>query len=343
MIRAGVVGATGYVGMELLRLLAGHPETEVAAVVSSSAEGRLADAFPQFSGHISLALESFSADALAGKCDVVFTALPHGASGPAIRALHEKGLPVIDMSAELRYRDAALYKHWYGADNAVEDLLPGAVYGLCEVYRDKIKQSDLIGNPGCYTTSAILALRPLIYDGLVEKQGIVIDSKSGVSGAGKNATATTHFCESAGSFKAYGIGTHRHTSEIEQELSLAADHDIRVSFTPHLLPVKRGILSTIYATPKPGVSAKIISECYENAYADEPFVQLMDTAPELKHIVGSNRVAIGFVHDERVNRIIIISCLDNLIKGAAGQAVQNMNIRFGMEETAGLDTPAWYL
>ncbi|MCL2434323.1 MAG: N-acetyl-gamma-glutamyl-phosphate reductase [Clostridia bacterium] len=343
MIRVGVVGATGYVGMELLRLLAGHPEARVTAVVSSSAEGKLADMWPQFAGYFPLDMSGFSAEELAEKCDVVFTALPHGAAGPAIRALHEKGICVIDMSAELRYSDPVVYKEWYGADNAVADLLPGAVYGLCELYREKIKGNNLIGNPGCYTTSAILALYPLLESGLIEKSGIVIDAKSGVSGAGKNATATTHFCESAGSFKAYGIGTHRHTSEIEQELSLAACDTVNVSFTPHLLPVKRGILSTIYATPKPGVTASKINDCYSNAYRHEPFVQLMDAPPELKHVVGSNRVAIGFVHDQRVNRIIIISCLDNLIKGAAGQAVQNMNIRFGIKETAGLDAPAWYL
>ena len=344
MIRIGILGATGYIGLELMRLLQNHPQAQVTSVVSSSQVGEsYAALYPAFQGFTELKLEELDAAAMARACDVVFTSLPHGASGPAIRALHEAGLPVIDLSADLRYRDAEVYRQWYGVESSVTDLLPQAVYGLPEVYRQRIRTCNLIGNPGCYTTCAILSLRPLLAAGLVDTKGLIIDAKSGVTGAGKNPNTGTHFCETDGSFKAYGVATHRHTSEIEQELTLAAGQTIVTSFTPHLLPVKRGILQTIYAMPKPGVTAGDITACYQNAYAGEPFVQLMATLPELKQVVGSNRVLIGFVHDQRAQRLVVVSALDNLIKGAAGQAIQNMNLRFGLEETMGLNLPAWNL
>ena len=342
MVRVGILGATGYTGLELVRLLSAHPQAKVKMIVSSTSAGEALTAqAPGLLGHCELALEAMDIAQIKARCDVVFTALPHGASGPAIRALHEAGVPLIDLSADLRYRDAEVYAAWYGVANAVADLLPSAVYGLPEVYREQIKDCDLIANPGCYTTCSILSLRPLLAAGLIEPSPIIIDAKSGVTGAGKKPSETTHFCETDGSFKAYGVTKHRHTSEIEQELSLAAGREILCSFTPHLLPVKRGILSTIYATPKAG--AQEIGDCLCAAYANEPFVRVVETLPELKHVVGSNCLHIGFAYDARVGRLVLVSALDNLIKGASGQAIQNMNLRFDLPETAGLDMPAWTL
>jgi N-acetyl-gamma-glutamyl-phosphate reductase len=257
--------------------------------------------------------------------------------------LLQGGARVVDLSADFRYRDADVYEAWYHVSHPAKALLAESVYGMPELYRERIKNARIVGNPGCYTTCAILALYPLLKAGVVAPDGIIIDAKSGVSGAGRKESLEYGFCEVSDNAKAYGIATHRHTSEIEQELSLAVGETVVVSFTPHLMPVKRGIISTMYLTPGKGVAVDDIAQAYA-VYKDEPFVKVYQKGlPELKHVVGSNRFAAGFVLDERVNRLVVVSCLDNLIKGAAGQAVQNMNIMTGLEETEGLDDIGWYL
>jgi N-acetyl-gamma-glutamyl-phosphate reductase len=289
------------------------------------------------------ALEELDFEAVAKDSDIVFTCLPHGASAETAAQLLEKGVKVIDLSGDFRYNDIAVYEQWYKVRHAAPELLAESVFGMPELYRERIKKARLIGNPGCYTTCSILAVAPLLKAGIVLPAGIIIDAKSGVTGAGRSEKLANSFCEVDESLKAYGVATHRHTSEIEQELSLAAGQSVIVSFTPHLLPVKRGILSTIYLTPQAGVTEADIAAAY-TVYKDEPFVQVMGGAlPEIKHVAGSNNCAIGFVLDKRAGRLVVVSCLDNLIKGAAGQAVQNMNLICGFNETDGLNNTGWYL
>ncbi len=346
MTRIGIVGATGYAGLELLRLLSGHPGVELTHLVSQSYEGqRIEDVYPSLRGCVSMQLDAVDYPALAAACDIVFTALPHGAAADAITQLIAGGTKVVDLSADFRYQDPNVYAQWYKQAHKNPELLKEAVYGLTEIHREAIKKSRLVGNPGCYTTCAILALAPLLGQGIVNPDNLIVDAKSGVSGAGAKPSSTVHFCEVGESLKAYSVATHRHTSEIEQELSLAAGRNIVLSFTPHLLPIKRGILSTIYANLAPGKTAGDAMAAYQSAYADEPFVTVYKQGdlPEIKHINGSNRCAIGFTLDERLNRLVIVSCLDNLIKGAAGQAIQNMNLLLGLDETMGLEAAAWYL
>jgi len=336
-----VIGATGYVGAELMRLLDGHPEANVVHAVSKSYAGqKMSDIYPSFMAR-DAALEALDIPAICADSDIVFTCLPHGASADVVSQLFEHDVRVIDMSGDFRYRDAAVYEQWYDTTHPAKALLKQSVFGMPELYRSQIAGAKLVGNPGCYTTSAILALAPLLQQGVIETGGIIVDAKSGVSGAGRAAGQPLMFSEAEANFKAYGVATHRHTSEIEQEISLAAGSEIAISFTPHLLPIKRGILSTIYATPK--ADDKAIRKAYDG-YAGEPFVQVMKSGlPEIKHVAGSNHCAIGFVYDERLNRLIIVSCIDNLLKGASGQAVQNMNIMCGFPETAGLNDIGWYL
>jgi N-acetyl-gamma-glutamyl-phosphate reductase len=342
VIKVTVVGATGYAGAELMRMLSGHKLVTVSHAVSKSFAGQnLSDVYPSFKSR-DYVLESLDIKAICADSDVVFTSLPHGASGEAVSALLENGVRVIDLSGDFRYNDVSVYENWYGITHTAPYLLSESVYGLPEIYRERIAGARLVGNPGCYTTCAILPLYPLLKQGVIEHSGIIIDAKSGVSGAGRSEKLSNSFCETDESVKAYGVGTHRHTSEIEQELSLAAGETIAVSFTPHLLPIKRGIISTIYATPREGVDEACVRKALE-MYKYEPFVQVTDLLPEIKHVTGSNNCAIGFVLDKRVNRLIVVSCVDNLIKGAAGQAVQNMNIMCALDEQEGLNGTGWYL
>jgi N-acetyl-gamma-glutamyl-phosphate reductase len=343
MINVSVVGATGYAGEELVRLLSHHGKVKIAHIVSKSFAGkRMSEVYPSVASN-DLPLEDVDAQRLSADSDVVFLCLPHGASASIAPSLLENGIRVIDLSADFRYRDAAVYEAWYPVLHPAKALLSESVYGLPELYREEIAKSRIVGNPGCYTTCAILALAPLLKAGVVEPDGIIIDAKSGVTGAGRKEALEYAFCEVEGNVKAYGVGTHRHTSEIEQELSLAAGRELVISFTPQLLPVKRGIIATMYATPMAGVSAGDIRAAYA-MYEGEPFVRVYGKGlPELKHVVGSNSFAVGFVLDERANRLVVVACLDNLIKGAAGQAVQNMNILAGFGETEGLSDMGWYL
>lgn len=345
MKRISIIGATGYVGLELTRLLLRHPEASLQHLGSSSAaEQEMASLYPQFAGASLPILEKTDYDKFCADSDLVFTALPHGQSQEAVAALRERGAVVIDMSGDFRYDDPFIYAAWYNRHKYPE-LLSEAVYGMPELYREQIRHAGLIGNPGCYTTTAILALAPLVKAGAIDVDSIIIDAKSGASGAGRKPATAQLFCEVEGDAKAYSVGTHRHTSEIEQELSKLATTDIVLSFTPHLLPIKRGILATSYARLSPGENGASIQELYHATYKNEPFIHvyLNGELPQIKHVVGSNRLAIGYVVDLRNKRIVVVSCLDNLIKGAAGQAVQNLNIRFGFDERAGLQDIPWYL
>lgn len=345
MIKAAVLGATGYAGIELVRLLTNHPEVEIGLLGSKSFAGeRICDVYKNF--RKILEQECREADvAEAAKCDVAFTALPHGASKSVIPALLDAGLKVIDLSGDYRYDDAAVYEQWYGEAHSSPELLKESVYGLCELHRDKIKGARLIGNPGCYTTCSILGAAPLLACDLGEDKNIIIDAKSGVTGAGRSLSLQTHFCECTENTKAYKIATHRHTSEIEQELSNVAKKPIMLSFTPHLIPQKRGILATIYINLARKSSTAELVEIYKEYYKDEFFVRVCPEGelPETKHVAGSNFVDIGVVYDERLERAVVVSALDNIVKGAAGQAVQNMNIMFGLDEKTGLNTAGFYL
>ena len=342
MVNVSVIGATGYAGAELMRILSGHGNVNITHAVSKNFAGKqLGDVYPNFKSKDML-LENMDAERIGADSDVVFFSLPHGASGEFIPHFLKRGIRVIDLSGDFRYRDAAVYERWYNIPHNAKELLGKSAYGLPEVYREKIRGAKLVGNPGCYPTGAVLALYPLLKAGVIGTDGIIIDSKSGVSGAGRVEKLENLYCEVDESVKAYGVASHRHTSEIEQELSIASGRDITVSFTPHLVPLKRGILSTIYAPLKNGASEKDIFDAY-GIYKDEPFVSVSGALPEIKHVAGSNRCAIGFVCDARTGRLVIVSCIDNLIKGAAGQAVQNMNIMCSLRETEGLEGLGWYL
>lgn len=345
MIKAAVLGATGYAGIELVRILSGHPEVELKVLGSHSFAGQpISEVYQNFAHIIDMDCEEVDLDKVS-ECDVAFTALPHGASKEVIPSLIEKGLKVIDLSGDFRYDDIEVYEKWYGVKHSSPELLEESVYGLCELYRDKVKDARLIGNPGCYTTCSILGAYPLLKSGLAEHKNIIVDAKSGVTGAGRGLGLPLHFCECTENTKAYKVATHRHTSEIEQELSKAAGEDIMISFTPHLIPQKRGILSTIYINLKKMCTTEEIINIYKDFYKDEFFVRVKEPGklPETKHVAGSNFVDIGIVVDERLNRAVVVSAIDNIYKGAAGQAVQNMNIMFGIDEKTGIANAGFYL
>lgn len=344
-IRVGILGATGYAGVELARLIASHPFAKLTYIVSHSYVGqKLSDVYPHLKNVVDLTCEEPDVQTAKERCDVVFTALPHGASKEVIPALYEAGVKIIDLSGDFRYNDIKVYEQWYKQEHTAPELLKKSVYGLPELHREEIKNATLIGNPGCYTTCSILGLAPLLAAGICDTKNIIIDAKSGVSGAGRGLGIDYHFCECTENMKAYKLATHRHTSEIEQELSLVAGKDIMLSFSPHLVPMKRGIFATSYANLKQPISHSEVVALYQKFYDGEPFVRIYESGlPESNHVAGSNFVDIGFCIDERLNRIIIVSTIDNLFKGAAGQAVQNMNLLFGLDETAGICGSGYYL
>jgi N-acetyl-gamma-glutamyl-phosphate reductase len=349
-VRVAVVGASGYSGEELVRLLLGHPGVELVAVTSRQYAGRtVAQVFPRF-GHWGrareLRFEEPDVRRLAELADVVFLALPHGVAAEFARPLLESGRVVIDLSADFRLRDAAVYEEFYGHAHPAPELLSQAVYGLPELYRERLRGARLVAAPGCYPTSILLPLVPLLRAGLIESDGIVVNSLSGVSGAGRKAELEYLFCECAESLRAYGVPKHRHLSEIEQELSLAAGRRVVIRFTPHLVPVRRGILTTVVARPTAGLGTAgevfaltgRIEACYRAAYGDEPFVRVLDDKglPDTKNVVGTNVCEIGWRLDPRSGHVVVVSAEDNLLKGASGQAVQCMNLVCGFAETTGL-------
>ena len=345
MIKAAVLGATGYAGIELVRLLTNHPEVSIEILGSQSFAGqKISDVYQNLRHILEKECEELDLEK-AAKCDVAFTALPHGASKTVIPSLLDRGLKVIDLSGDYRYDDAAVYEEWYGEKHSSPELLKESVYGLPELHREKIKKARLIGNPGCYTTCSILGAAPLLAGKIAETKNIIVDAKSGVTGAGRGLSLQNHFCECTETTKAYKVTNHRHTSEIEQELSNIAGEPIIISFTPHLIPQKRGILSTIYVNLNRPSSAEELATMYKEFYKDEFFVRVKEVGelPETKHVAGSNFVDIGVCYDKRLQRAVVVSALDNIVKGAAGQAVQNMNLMFGLDEKTALATAGFYL
>ena len=338
MIRAAIIGATGYAGAELVRILSGHPEAEISAVTSRQYAGvRIDQVYPAFSGVVDLVCEEYSADRVCERADVVFTALPHRLPMSFVPDFIKRGKKVIDLSADFRFNDAAVYESVYQPHTAKE-LLASAVYGLSDVYFDQIREATLIGNPGCYPTSVLLPLIPLLKEGLLDLSTLIADSKSGVSGAGRSLSLGVHHCEVVESFKPYKVAVHRHNPEMDAVLSREAQSAVSITFVPHLVPMSRGMLTTVYATPARKIKAQEIADCYTAAYAQRPFVRLCPEGrlPDTRYVRGTNYCDVGFKLDERNNRLILISAIDNLVKGAAGQAVQNMNIMLGLDETAGL-------
>lgn len=338
MIKVGIIGATGYAGSELVRLITQHPKAELVTMTSQSYAGQeYKEVYSNYS-HLDYVCEEEHIDEMAEKCDVIFLALPHGVASKKINADILSKTKIIDLGADFRIQDVDVYEKWYTTHYS-KDILPEAVYGLCEINRDKIKGKRIVANPGCYTSCSILSLYPLVKEGMIDLSSIIIDAKSGATGAGRGLSLGNHYCELNESVKAYKVASHRHTPEIEEQLSIAAGQDIVLNFTPHLIPMDRGILATCYATLNKKYTYDDIRKAYEKHYGNEHFIRLTKEGvfPETKWVKGSNFVDIGFTVDERTNRVIVIGALDNLFKGAAGQAVQNMNIIMGIEDTTGID------
>jgi len=343
MIRAGVVGGTGYTGVELLRILALHEKVELAVVTSRSDNGMRVDMlYPSLRGCIDVCFSKPSIDALAS-CDVVFFATPNGTAMLMAEQLLEKGVKVIDLSADFRIKDVREWSKWYGMEHACPDLIAEAVYGLPEINRTEIANANLLACPGCYPTAVQLGFLPLIEQGLIENNHLIADVKSGVSGAGRKAAIPSLMSETGESFKAYATLGHRHLPEIVQGLSIIANETVSLTFVPHLLPMIRGIHATLYATLKAGAKEQLQS-LYEHRYADELFVDVLSTGehPDTRNVRGSNHCQIAVVVPQNGETVVVLSVIDNLVKGAAGQAVQNMNLMFGLNETQGLQTIALY-
>ena len=340
MIKAGIIGATGYAGGELVRILMGHKDAEIVWYGSRSyIDKKYADVYQNFFQIVDASCLDDNMEALAEQADVIFTATPQGFCASVINEGILSKTKIVDLSADFRIKDVDVYEKWYGIHHESPQFLDEAVYGLCEVNREQIKQARLVANPGCFTTCSILAAYPLAKEGLIDMSTLIIDAKSGTSGAGRGAKVTNLFCEVNENIKAYGVTTHRHTPEIEEQLGYAAGEPVLLNFTPHLVPMNRGILVTEYASLKKGVTQETVRAAYEKYYADEKFIRVLnpDVCPETKWVEGSNYVDINFKIDERTGRIVIMGALDNLVKGAAGQAVQNMNLLFGLEESEGLE------
>ena len=339
MLNCAVLGATGYTGVELTKLLLAHPHVRVSLLTTRQEKSiALREVLPSVSKDITIEITPYSFDAVKKKADVVFLCLPHTEAMAAAEQLLAAGKIVIDLSADFRLRDKKIYEKWYGVNHVAPQYLSKAVYGLCEVYREKIKKADLIANPGCYPTGPSLALIPLLKKKLIDPQFIIINAASGVSGAGKKLTTTTHFCEASENYSAYKVNRHQHMPEIEQTLSAAAGKSVKITFVPHLLPVNRGILATIYAETMPKATEMLIRKTLESAYKQSPFVSVKPSGqyPSLKDVQHTNFCDIGVSLQEETGRVVIITAIDNLVKGAAGPAVQNMNLRFGFPEEAGL-------
>ncbi len=337
-IRVGVLGATGYTGLELVRLLLQHPAVELSTLTSERSAGqKLSDVFPAFRGRCDQTLQVLNHKEIARQTTFVFSCLPHQNSMNHIAGLLELGSKVVDLSADFRLDKAKLFEEWYGP-HASPELLEEKVYGLPELYREKIRNSFMTANPGCYPTATILGLAPLLKANLISAQGIICDAKSGVSGAGRTPKQETIFGEVSESLRPYGVAKHRHTPEIEQELSKLANENVVIRFTPHLIPMDRGLLATIYVRPLKKMTSDDLTKTFQEFYAKEPFVRVLPNGelPNTKQVRGTNFCDIAALYDERTELITVLSALDNLNKGAAGQAIQNMNLMSGLEETTGL-------
>lgn len=339
-LKIGIIGASGYTGAELIRLSMLHPEMSIEYITANQYRSTaVRDLYPQLTGITDAVYEAYDLDTASGKADLFFLALPHGKAMEVAPELLEAGHKVIDLSGDFRLSDVAVYESWYKTKHTNPELTGKAVYGLPELYEDKIKEADFISNPGCYPTSALLALAPLLKEKLVKTGGIIVDSLSGVSGAGRDPKPNTHFCTVDESLTAYKVGgVHQHTPEIEQYLSDVSGEEITISFTPHLMPISRGILTTAYADAINYVSLDELMDIYTSFYEDKPFVVVLPKGqfPQTKSVMGSNYCQIGLAVDERTGKIIVISAIDNLVKGASGQAVQNMNIMMGLPQDTGL-------
>ncbi|MCA9193022.1 MAG: N-acetyl-gamma-glutamyl-phosphate reductase [Planctomycetales bacterium] len=335
MIRVGIVGCSGYTAIEAIRLLLRHPHVQITAATSRQADGStLAQMHPQFTGRVHVLVEDLSPTQIANRCDVAFCCLPHAASAPIVCELLDRDCRVIDLSADYRLSNADLYQKWYGEKHPDPGRLGITPYGLPELFEDQIRESNLIANPGCYPTSAILPLAPLVREGLIDTSSIIVDSKSGVSGAGRTPKIGNLFPEVNESFAAYGVGTHRHQPEIVDIIARFTGTTPNLIFTPHLVPMDRGILSTVYCRPCSGATANSLRMCLENFYRDAPFVRVVGHLPATKHVTGTNYCDITVREND--SWVILLSVLDNLIKGASGAAVQCLNVMYGLDQSLGL-------
>ena len=340
MIKVGIIGATGYAGSELVRILLGHKDVEIKWYGSRSyIDKKYASIYQNFFQLVDANCMDDNMEVLADQVDVIFTATPQGLCASLVNEEILSKVKIIDLSADLRIKDVKVYEEWYKLEHKSPQFIEEAVYGLCEINREDVKKARLVANPGCYTTCSILTCYPLVKEGIIDPNTIIVDAKSGTSGAGRGAKVDNLFCEVNENMKAYGVATHRHTPEIEEQLGYACGEKITINFTPHLVPMNRGILATAYASLKKDVTYEEVKAIYDKYYADEKFVRVLekDVCPQTKWVEGSNYVDVNFKIDPRTNRIIMMGAIDNLVKGAAGQAVQNMNLMFGLKESEGLE------
>ena len=340
MIKVGIIGATGYAGGELVRILTGHKDAEIKWYGSRSyIDKKYADVYRNMFQIVDAVCMDDNMEELASRVDVIFTATPQGLCASLVNEDILSKTKIIDLSADFRLKDAEVYEEWYKLEHKSPQFIEEAVYGLCEVNREDVKNARLVANPGCYTTCSILTAYPLAKEGLIDMDTLIIDAKSGTSGAGRGAKLPNLYCEVNENIKAYAVATHRHTPEIEEQLGYASGKKVVLNFTPHLVPMNRGILATEYAKLTKEVSYEEVKAVYDKYYGSEKFVRVLekDVCPETKWVEGSNYVDIGFKIDPRTNRIIMMGAIDNLVKGAAGQAVQNMNLMFGLPESEGLE------
>ena len=340
MIKVGIIGATGYAGSELVRILLGHKDVEIKWYGSRSyIDKKYASIYQNFFQLVDANCMDDNMEVLADQVDVIFTATPQGLCASLVNEEILSKVKIIDLSADFRIKDVKVYEEWYKLEHKSPQFIEEAVYGLCEINREDVKKARLVANPGCYTTCSILTCYPLVKEGIIDPNTIIVDAKSGTSGAGRGAKVDNLFCEVNENMKAYGVATHRHTPEIEEQLGYACGEKITINFTPHLVPMNRGILATAYASLKKDVTYEEVKAIYDKYYADEKFVRVLekDVCPQTKWVEGSNYVDVNFKIDPRTNRIIMMGAIDNLVKGAAGQAVQNMNLRFGLKESEGLE------
>lgn len=339
MIKAGIIGSTGYAGAELVRLLIQHKDVEIKWYGSRSyIDKKYYEVFQNMFQIVDEKCLDDNMDALSEAVDVIFTATPQGLCASLVNEEILKKVKIIDLSADFRIKDVSVYEKWYGIEHKSPQFIDEAVYGLCEINREQVRNARLVANPGCYPTCSILSIYPLAKEGLIDMSTLIIDAKSGTSGAGRGAKVNNLYCEVNENIKAYGVATHRHTPEIEEQLSYASGEEVKLNFTPHLIPMNRGILITAYASLKKEISYEEMKNVYDKYYADEKFVRVLDkdVCPETRWVEGSNYVDVNFKIDTRTNRVIMMGAMDNLVKGAAGQAVQNMNLMFGFPETEGL-------